>query len=337
MTASYRFGTLGAGLCAETSSVPKLTAVPALRSQKRTLRAKQNIVFGLLGALCFTGPLALVIVARQPDPYVPAAPIGLAAAPTYVIAFAHQAAEDYLSGAGTLLPVGGKDVIDKDFNGVESGMSGPLARSAMQLSEVKRSTYATSNGDAPSWEVAFSFRLKKPDGSNSAAMLLIVHVRLDTYKFPILAAVPSLVTDVIQVRAVEGGAGVVGLSGAEISPPAAAQAAVNAWASLYVSDERAGLKAHVNTGSGKDNYEYQGLSGGFTLRGQPTIIVAGDRGDGHIVARVRLDLENGSYRISTEMDVLIINQNPAFVQAWGAVGSGDYLQPWVSNKWPPGP
>jgi len=333
LTASYRFGTLGAGLCAETSSVPKLTAVPALRSQKRTLRAKQNIVFGLLGALCFTGPLALVIVARQPDPYVPAAPTGLAAAPTYVIAFAHQAAEDYLSGAGTLLPVGGEDAIDKDFNGVESGMSSPLARSAMQLSEVKRSTYATGEGPASSWEVTFSFRLKKPDGSNSAAMLLVVHVRLDKYNFPILAAVPSLVTDVIQVRAVEGGAGVVGLSGAEISPPAAAQAAVNAWASLYVSDERAGLKAHVNTGSGKDNYEYQGLSGGFTMRGQPTIIVALDKGDGHIVARVRLDLENGSYRISTEMDVLIINQNPAFVQAWGAVGSGDYLQPWESNKW----
>lgn len=333
MTASYRFGTLGAGLCAETSSVPKLTAVPALRSQKRTLRAKQNIVFGLLGALCFTGPLALVIVARQPDPYVPAAPTGIAAAPTYVIAFAHQAAEDYLSGAGTLLPVGGKDVIDKDFNGVESAMSGPLSRSAMQLSEVKRSTYETGEGPASSYEAIFSFRLKKPDGSNSAAMLLVVHVRLDRYNFPILAAVPSLITDVIQVRAVEGGAGVVGLSGAEISPPAAAQDAVNAWASLYVSDERAGLKAHVNTGSGKDNYEYLGLSGGFTMRGQPAIVVAVDKGDGHIVARVRLDLENGSYRISTELDVLIINQNPAFVQAWGPVGSGDSLAPWESNKW----
>ena len=333
MTASYRFGTLGAGLCAETSSVPKLTAVPALRSQKRTLRAKQNIVFGLLGVLCFTGPLALVIVARQPAPYVPAAPTGLAAAPTYVIAFAHQAAEDYLSGAGTLLPVGGKDVIDKDFNGVESGTSGPLSRSAMQLSEVKRSTYETAEGPASSYEATFSFRLKKPDGSNSAAMLLVVHVRLDRNKFPILAAVPSLITDVMQVRAVEGGAGVIGLSGAEISPPAAAQDAVNAWASLYVSDERAGLKAHVNTGSGKDNYEYLGLSGGFTMRGQPSIIVAVDKGDGHIVARVRLDLENGSYRISTELDVLIINQNPAFVQAWGPVGSGDSLAPWESNRW----
>ena len=338
MTAGYRFGTLGAGLCAETSIVPKLTAVPALRSQKRTLRAKQNIVFGLLGALCFTGPLALVIVARQPDPYVPEAPSGLAAAPTQVIAFAHQAAEDYLSGAGTLLPVGGDDVIDKDFNNLESAVSAPLARTATQLWSLEQSSYPVRTADGkeaalPSWKATFSFRLKKPDGSNSESMLLIVHARLDKNGIPVLAAVPSLLTNVVPGRAVGSTVGLIGLSGTETSLPAAAQQAVSTWARLYVSDERVGLKAHVNSGSNQEQYEYQGLGGGFTLRGEPAVVVASDKGDGRLVARVRLDLENGAYRVSTEMDVLILNQNPAFVQAWGAVGSGNSLEPWRSNAW----
>jgi len=313
--------------------VPKLTAVPALRSQKRTLRAKQNIVFGLLGALCFTGPLALVIVARQPDPYVPAAiPVAASTNPR-VIAFAHQAAEDYLSGAGTLLPVGGEDVIDTDFNNLESAMSGALTRTAVQLWDIEQSSYAAGESVFSSWKVVFSFRLKKSDGSNSAAMLLVVHVRLDKNGIPVLAAVPSLMTNVIPGRAVGSSVGLVGLSGKETSLPEAARVAVSTWARLYVTDERVGLKAHVNSGSGEEGYEYQGLGGGFTLRGEPAIVFALDKGDGHLVARVRLDLENGSYRVSTEMDVLIINQNPAFVQAWGAVGSGDTLQPWLSNAW----
>ncbi len=283
--------------------------------------------------LCFTGPLALVIVARQPAPYVPEAPTGIAAAPTQVLAFAHQAAEDYLSGAGTLLPVGGEDVIDKDFNNLESAVSAPLGRTATQLWSLEQSSYETGSGSAFSWKTTFSFRLKKPDGSNSESMLLIVHTRLDKNGIPVLAAVPSLLTNVVPGRAIGSTVGLIGLSGTETSLPAAAQQAVSTWARLYVSDERVGLKAHVNSGSGQDKYEYQGLGGGFILRGEPAVVVALDKGDGRLVARVRLDLENGTYRVSTEMDVLILNQNPAFVQAWGAVGSGDSLEPWISNAW----
>ncbi len=283
--------------------------------------------------LCFTGPLALVIVARQPAPYVPEAPTGIAAAPTQVLAFAHQAAEDYLSGAGTSLPVGGEDVIDKDFDSLGEGVKPSLLRSAIQIWSVEQGSYETGSGGAFSWKTTFSFRLKKPDGSNSEAMLLVVHVRLDKNNLPVLAAVPSLLTNLTPVRAVGSSVGLIGLSGTETSLPAAAQAAVSTWARLYVTDERAGLKAHVNSGSGQDNYEYRGLAGGFTLRGEPAIVIVLDKGDGHLVARVRLDLENGSYRVSTELDVLILNQNPAFVQAWGAVGSGDSLEPWVFNAW----
>ena len=92
---------------------------------------------------------------------------------------------------------------------------------------------------------------------------------------------------------------------------ASASDALNKWASLYVTDNRAELKNHVNSDSGRPDRTYQGLPGNFTLLGNPTVLYVFETTPPsstkpHYMVRIQLPLSKDGFKVLSEMDVLVL-------------------------------
>lgn len=330
--------------------MPRLTAVPALRSQRRSLRFKQRVVFALLGFAAVSGPLSLFVSLRAPDPATVAQAIVQSNTPftatarfLIVEAYSRQIAEDYLSGRGTTLPVAATEqaVVDKTFGQPNPSVAAPLSYSGLSLVGAVPGFIDSR----PSYEMIYSLKPLGKDGTPGSLMLLFVKLRTDTNGNLVLAAVPSLVDG--RLAGLESGFGnqvVIDQPqnlGAPSSLSASASDALNKWAALYVSDNRAELKNHVNSDSGKPDRTYQGLPGNFTLLGNPIVLYVFETTPpnstkAHYMARIQLPLSKDGFQVLSEMDVLILKEDPAYVRAWGPVGSGSggsfvTLEPWSNG------
>ena len=297
--------------------MPKLTAVPSLKSSKSTLRLKQNIILSVLCAGFLMGPLGLIISANKTIP-APIVNIPLEAQTYKVVAFARTAAEDYLSGRVTQLPTA-KDV-PQDFG--RGATSGPMAHGALDLISVTVPSVQTKDVGA-SFAVTFRFQ------SDAAAMWQIQVIVHPGGGQPVLGALPSLSPFNIQGNFGSNGTlSQVGLGGEPLEVvPAIVTKAVSEWAKAYASGDPEVLKEHVNV-NGNASYTFTPLLGGFSLLENRVLSVttAPSLPSGY-VARVRLHLQRGSYIASTEYDVLVVDDSIGHVLAWGAPGSGPNLTP----------
>ena len=328
----------------------RLTEVPALRSQRRSLRFKQRVVFSLLGFAAFTGPISLFVALRAPDPASIAqavvesnTPFTASARFLIVETYARQVAEDYLSGKGTALPVAATEqaTVDKTFGQTNPQEASPLPHSGLSLVGAIPSSFDSK----PSYEMIYSLRTLNKDGSQGGLMLLFIKLRTDANGNLVLSAVPSLLEG--RLAGLESGLGnqVIIDQPQNLGTPTALSAsasdALNKWASLYVTDNRAELKNHVNSDSGRPDRSYQGLPGNFTLLGNPTVLYVFETTPPsstkpHYMVRIQLPLSKDGFKVLSEMDVLVLKEDPAYVRAWGPVGSGSgssfvALEPWSNG------
>lgn len=330
--------------------MPRLTAVPALRSQKRSLQFKQRVVFSLLAAAAISGPVSLFVVLRAPDPSTVAqavvrqsTPFSASARFLVVETYARQIAEDYLSGRGTNLPVAVTEQasVDRTFGQSDPASSSPLPYSGLSLV----GAVPGSVDNRSSYEMIYSLRTLNKDGSQGGMLLLFIKLRTDTAGGLVLAAVPSLVDARLTGLEYAKGEQVVIDQPQTLGAPSALSApaaeALNKWASLYVSDNRAELKSHVNSGSGRPDRSYTGLPGSFTLLGNPIVLYVFETTPKnsdkiHYMVRIQMPLLKDGFKVTSEMDVLILKDDPAYVRAWGPVGSGSgssvvALEPWSNG------
>ena len=219
----------------------RLTAVPALRSQRRSLRFKQRVVFSLLGFAAFTGPISLFVALRAPDPASIAqavvesnTPFTASARFLIVETYARQVAEDYLSGKGTALPVAATEqaTVDKTFGQTNPQEASPLPHSGLSLVGAIPSSFDSK----PSYEMIYSLRTLNKDGSQGGLMLLFIKLRTDANGNLVLSAVPSLLEG--RLAGLESGLGnqVIIDQPQNLGTPTALSAsasdALNKWASL---------------------------------------------------------------------------------------------------------
>jgi hypothetical protein len=108
--------------------------------------------------------------------------------------------------------------------------------------------------------------------------------------------------------------------------PAIVTTAVTEWAKVYVGSDAEALKAHVNV-NGDASFSYTPLGGGFGLLNARVLgVTPTDRLEKGYAARVRLQLQKGSFITSTEYDVLVNDDAVGRVVAWGAPGSAPALE-----------
>ena len=333
------------------SSTPRLTAVPALRSNARKVKLLQRVIFGVVFAGFACGPLAL-LVAAQPAPQQEAVsvPLWSKVAPSYQ-AFAYQVATDYLNGTGTTLAVA-KDV-DPGFGSNRTGQA--LEHDSLILRDVATTTYAASQGRGTWYQYTFSFSFRTPRAHNTDSggstenvvwdrLILDVVVRqAPPAKAPtaVLAAVPTLRADVWRdiTPADWDQLGFFGMK-ADAKFDANIRRAVDQWADPFVTDNRAALADIVNAG-GATKFTYPGLGGFVLTNGQnPTVLASIIAPNGEtdasckdnigkqlFVSRVRMPLNRTgtSFTSWSDFDVLIEDGGTPAVRSWGKAGSGPTL------------
>lgn len=295
--------------------MPKLTAVPALKSSAGKLKVKQRVLMGLIAAGFLCGPLALWRSSSTPAPIVQAN-VPIEASSTKAQEAARLIAEDYLAGRPTTFPTA--EGVPADF---ERGESGALAHGPLVLSGVTYTHDETESEEifAQSWDVAFSFRA---DSGTSYKIHVLLHATKPEQVL-VLAASPSisqLATPVPGVTIPEMGQAGVKLQ----AVPAIVPDAVTRWANAFVGGSADALKQEANVGGDPAN-QYQPLTG-FTLQGSPAVRDVSDRGDGKWIVRVRLGLAKDSFSTSADYDVLVLNDGVGHVVAWGTPGSGGSLE-----------
>jgi hypothetical protein len=249
-----------------------------------------------------------------------------------IVAFAHAAAEDYLSGHGTKLPVA-KDV-PSDLGSGSNGTTG-MPHEPLSVSEVKwTSGYSTVDGQRSGVRVRFLLR------SSGVMYNLDVQVFFDYDSRgvpPVLAGVPTLtpLVNPARVGQVPGidtpGIASDGPSGSDASTM---DDAIKRWAVAFVGGDPAALKNEVNVGGAPEN-EYQPLIG-VQLNGDPDRLGAklrpqdGDSetpDEAYYIVRVRLPLVQNGFAVASEYDLLVKRGSPANVVAWSVPGYGDQLVP----------
>lgn len=330
--------------------MPRLTAVPALRSQRRSLQFKQRVVFSLLGLAAVSGPVSLFMTLRAPDPATVAQAVVEGSTPftassrfLVVETYARQVAEDYLSGRGTNLPVAITEQasVDKTFGQPDPATASPLSYSGLSLV----GAVPGSTDGRPSYEMIYSLKTLSKDGTQGGLLLLFVKIRTDLNGGLVLSAVPSLLdAKLTRLESARGDQVVIDQPqnlGAPSSLSAPAADALNKWAALYVSDNKVELKNHVNSGSGRPDRSYDGLPGNFTLLSNPIVLYVFETtpknsDKTHYMVRIQLPLSKDGFKVTSEMDVLILKEDPAYVRAWGPVGSGSgssviTLEPWSNG------
>jgi len=296
----------------------KLTAVPSLKSSKSALRLKQNIILSVLCAGFLMGPLGLIIGANK-SVEVPQVNLPLEVQTFGVVSFARTAAEDYLSGRSTQLPTA-KDVPQDFGRGADSAA---MAHGALDLISVRTTSATTESAGGVSFVVTFRFQ---SDGASMWQLQIIVH---PSGGQPVLGALPSLTPFTIQGNFGSNGTqDQMGLGGEPIEViPSVVNNAVDAWAKVYVGGDPEALKQHVNL-NGDASYSYTPLGGGFSLLDARVLSAASttllEKG---YAARVRLQLQKGTYTTSTEYDVLVVDDSVGHVVAWGAPGTAPTLEP----------
>jgi hypothetical protein len=301
----------------------KLTAVPSLKSSKSTLRLKQNIILSALIAGFLMGPLGFIISANRsvevPQVNTGAEVLGVQNQISGLVSFARTVAEDYLSGRATLLPTA-KDVPQDFGRGAESG---PMAHGALDLISVLTTSATTETAGGVSYAVTFRFQ---SDGASMWQLEIIVHPGGGQ---PVLGALPSLTPFTVQGNFGSNGTqDQMGLGGELIEvTPAVVTNAVDAWAKAYVGGDPEALKQHVNL-NGDASFSYTPLGGGFSLTSSRVLgVTASLKVEKGYAARVRLQLQKGSFTTSTEYDVLVTDDAVGHVVAWGAPGTAPSLEP----------
>lgn len=301
--------------------MPKLTAVPSLKSSAKSLKLKQRVLFGLIAAGFLCGPLGLLISANK-DYVVPPLQRSLIDRFPDVVPFARLVAEDYLSGRATVLPTA-KDV-PQDFG--RSGAVPALPHGDLELAGVIATPDRTAEV-GQSFLVTFQFRA---DSGVLYQVRLIVHpVPANGVTRYVLGAVPTLTP----FPAVAGSDALaqMGLAG-EVAEtvPGLVDEAITRWGRAYTSGDPKALKDEVNVGAGvSPQNEYLPLVG-FALENTPQRLAATRatwiQGEFYL-ARVRLMLQKDGFRTSTDYDVLVQNDGTGHVVAWGAPGTGSALRP----------
>lgn len=302
----------------------RLSAVPALRSNAAKLKLKQRSAMMIGITLMLLGPLSMLINVTSNDADVPYQLPPWFSSRGDIIAFAHAAAEDYLGGHGTKLPVA-KDV-PADLGSGNSGTTA-MAHEPLIVSDVN---WATGGG------VRVQFLLR----ANGVMYNLDVQVLFDRSARrppPVLAGVPTL-TPLINPAPVGQIPGIdvpgVASDGPSGSDASTIDEAIKRWAVAYVGGDPAALKNEVNVG-GNPEFEYQPLVG-VQLNGEPDRLGAKLRpapGDpsvadnAYYIVRVRLPLMQNSFEVASEYDLLVRRGSPANVVAWSIPGFGDTLVP----------
>lgn len=326
----------------------RLNAVPALRSGARSLRTKQRIVIGLLGVMALCGPAALVITVTRDTETAPVTlPSWTRVSPAFE-SFATQAAQDFLAGKGTTLPVA--DTLDDGLGA--AGAAGAMPYDELLLRSVGVSDYTNRRGDTlPEYRFSFAFRstvslLEQTDEGTTIsdrdmrtdAYVISVTLRLerlDNGSFaPVIAALPTITPDLLayggQPDKVEP---VLVPPGVAVSLTGDITAAVGNWAQAYVTGDAIRLKELVNV-RGDANNRFEGL-GGFAIPADRSVSIPYivQRADGLLVAQVNIPLQRTgtSFVAQATYDVLIEPGSPAIVRAWGVAGSGADLEPFGNS------
>ncbi len=311
----------------------RLSAVPALRSNAAKLKLKQRSAMFVGITLMLLGPLSMLINVTSNDVAVPYQLPPWLAERGDIVAFAHAAAEDYLSGKGTKLPVA-KDV-PTDLGSGSTGTVG-MPHEPLSVSEVKWNTgYSTMDGQRSGVRVRFLLR------SNGVMYNLDVQVFFDYDARgvpPVLAGVPTLTPLVNPARI--GQVPGIDTPGVDSEGPSGSDAstideAIKRWAVAYAGGDSVALKNEVNVGSNNPENEYQPLLG-VQLNGDPDRLGAKLRpqdGDpetpdeAFYIVRVRLPLIQNGFEVASEYDLLVRRGSPANVVAWSVPGYGDQLSP----------
>jgi hypothetical protein len=291
-------------------------AIPAQRSSASLLQIKLRLVLALLLVAAVSGPIALVVgLARSGSSSSTTAPANHLAE-----AYGAQVVRDYLTGAGTSLPVA---------NDLDATFARPDQPVTLQVAAVDFAgvTVATVDG---LYVETYTYVARLASGR-----LLRVAVPLSfTTEGPLLVATPSLLSSSALASRTIGSELLDWdrIDGVSNSTPAAAQTVIGEWVQAYAANDGAALQRI--TGDQDPAARYLGL-GGINVLEVKTLNTF-PRGERYSVVRVRVLFSFAGvdgYRSATEFDLLVLDPalpNPR-VQAWGPAGSGPTLEPYQNN------
>lgn len=277
------------------------TAIPAQRSSAATLKVKVYTILGLLIACALAGVLSCLAWLTSAGGGAASAPVAVgnsaAAGP-----FAASAAASFLAGIPYSVPVAG-DVQEPVGNGPLPGGAAPVWVSATALSDAEGRRYEIHSFAVP----------------GNPPRRLSVTVEL-TASGPVLVAAPSL-----QPLLVGNGEQNPSFGKISLQASNAVGRLVSQWATAYASDDRQGL---FDLTGDRQSRSYYGI-GGMTASEATILAVEPAASGGGAVVRVRFNLASGKFNTPVAYDLLVSDWNTASprVQAWGASGTGAYLQP----------